>query len=141
MRAARKRQLLRGAEHAERLDAAQLPLLDLELALRDERANLRERRLETRAAVRRTAHNLHGLLAVRHLRNVHVVGVRVRLTGQHLAHHDLVAKRFRAGGFNALHLQTGPRQTLSELLGLQVVNLYILIQPTDRQLHSKALPS
>ena len=40
-----------------------------------------------------------------------------------------------------LDLQTGPRQTLGEILGLQVVNLYILIQPTDRQLHSKSLPS
>ena len=55
-----KAKLARRAQHAERLDATQLRLLDLEVA-RQHRADHRERRLHAGSRVRRAADDLHAL--------------------------------------------------------------------------------
>ena len=85
--AAGKRQLLRTAKHSERLHSAQLPLLDLEAAVRHHRADLGEHALHAGTAVGRAAHHLHSLLAVR---DGGLVQMRAfdHLACEHLAHNE-----------------------------------------------------
>ena len=134
-------ELLGRTEHTEGLHSAKLTLLDLELTLGNERTDLGECGLEPSAAVGCAAHDLNRLFAVRHFCNVHVIGVRMRFARKHFTDDNLVAERFRAGSLDGLHLQTGTRQPFRKILGLDVINLNVLIQPAYRQLHWKLLLS
>ena len=77
-----------GADHTEGLHAADLGFLDLEIT-GQHRAELGEEDLLAGGHVGRAAH--HGQRLARagiHGGDVEMVGVRVRLAGQHLGHHD-----------------------------------------------------
>ena len=136
MRAARERELLRAAEHAVRLFAAELALLDLETAFGDDRADLGEHALEAGTAVRRAADDLDRLRAVR---NGGLVQVRAldRLAREHFAYDEGIGQRFGSGGLDRLDLQTAAGQTLGQLGNRNVGNIDKLVQPTNRKSHGK----
>ena len=133
-----KRKFLRTAEHAERLHAAQLALLDLESAVRHNRADLRESCLEASAAIRRATHDLQRLLAIR---DSGLVEVRTldHLAGEHFGDNEEIGKRFRSGRLYRLDLQTAARETLGQVGRGDVGNVNVFIQPTERQFHLASL--
>ena len=136
--AAGKRELLGAAEHAERLHAAQLALLDLEPAVRHDRADLRKRRLEARAAVRRAADDLERLLAVRD-RGLVQVRALDHLAREHLGDDEEIGKRFRSGRLDSFHLEAAARQALGQIGRRDVGDVNVFIQPTERQFHLASL--
>ena len=97
-------QFLAGAEHAVRGDAAQLGRFDLEAAIGDGGADLRDGDLDAGAAVRRAAHDAKRLaVADGDGADMHVVGVRVRFASEDFAHDEVLVKG-GAGSLDALHL-------------------------------------
>ena len=140
-------ELLLRAAHAEALDAAELALLDLlGIAVlveefRDGRADLRKRGLDALAHVRRTAHDLERFLAVRHLADVQVVGIGMRLAFQYFRNDDQIGKRRATDRLYALDLQPCAGQLFGEFLGVDVVDFNVVIQPTEWELHSVVLLS
>ena len=134
-------ELLLGAAHAEALHAAELALLDLlGLAvlveeLGDRGADLGKGCLDALAHVRRAADDLEGLLAVRHLADVQVVGVRVRLALEHLGDDDEVGERVAAYGLDGLDLEAGAGELLGEFVRVEVVDLDVVVKPAERDFH------
>ena len=123
------------AAHAERLDAAQLALLDLEAAVGNHRADLRERRLDALAAVRCAADDLILVRSIRHLADVKMVGIGVHLAFGDLDDDKIVRKRRTADCLDGLDLKTRAGQFLGEFLRFDVIDLDVFIQPTERKLH------
>ena len=85
-------QLARRADHARRHDAAQLALLYLHVA-RQHATHAGDGHLQTRAHVRGAAHNLQRFFGAHvHGRDVHMVGVGMRLAGQNMPHDHAVER-------------------------------------------------
>ena len=133
-------QLVLGAEHAQRLDAADLRTLDLELLVAargvEHRAYRGAHYLEARAAVRRTADDLQRLAAPDiHRRDMQVVRIGMVHAGEHLADHD--ALQTAADGLDlleALDFQPDIRQDAGDLFGRQV-GREVTLQPVVRNIH------
>ena len=53
----------------------------------------------------------------------------------HFDDDESIGERHATDCLDGLHLQPRPRQTLGEILGVDVVNLNKLIQPTEWKLH------
>ena len=128
-------EFLLGAAHAVGLNAAELALLDLELAFGDQRADLRERRLDALAHVRRTADDLILGRAVRHLADLEVIRIRMRLAFENLDDDNEIRERIAADRVDGLHLESRTRQLLRQFLRVDVIDLHIIIQPRQGQLH------
>ncbi len=126
-------QLLGRAEHAVGLDAAQLGLLDLEVA-RQFGADHGEGDLQARAHVGRAADDLEGLATVADLADAQLVGVRVLLGRQHLAD-DHAAER--AGNRDhGVDLEAGHGQASHQL-----VTGYLRIYPAPQPLFTEFHPA
>ena len=81
-------ELVLRADHAEGLHAADLGFLDLEIPGQD-RADLGEQYLLACGHVGRAAHHRQGFAAAGiHRGDMEMVGIRMRLAGQHAGHHD-----------------------------------------------------
>ena len=126
-------QLCLRAQHAVRLNATQLGLLDLEVA-RQLCANHGERNLQARAHVWRSAHDLEGFRAIADLAYAQLVGVRMLLGAQHLTHHHTT--EYAGGRRNAIDLKTGHRQT-----GNQLVAIYLRANPATQPLFTEFHPA
>ncbi len=128
-------QLGRRAQHAEGLDAAQLGLLDLEVAWQFG-ADHGERDLDAGACVRRATYHLEGFLAVADLADAQFVGVRVLFGGEDLAHDD-AAELAGSGGyavdFKAGHGQAGDQFITGDL------RVYPTAQPLFTEFHAVLL--
>ncbi len=115
----RDAQLLGGAHHALRLDAAQLAGLDFERlavgARRQQRAGLGADRLHARAHVRRAAHDVQqGAGAGIDLAHVQAVGVRVLDHFLDFGHHHVGERR--RNRFDLFHFQAGHGQQVGQLI-------------------------
>ncbi|MNZ51454.1 hypothetical protein D3C78_692690 [compost metagenome] len=120
------------AEHAERLDAAQLGLLDLEV-LAQHRADHGEGDLDPRAGIRRTADHLEGFAAIAHLADAQLVGVRVLFGCKDLADHH--AAEDPGGGGDAVHLEAGHGQA-----GHQFIARNLRVNPGTQPLFAEFHP-
>ncbi|MNM88706.1 hypothetical protein D3C81_1009290 [compost metagenome] len=117
------------AQHAEGLDAAQLGLLDLEVAWQFG-ADHGERDLDAWAGVRGAAHDLEGFLAVAYLAHAQLVGVRVLFGGEDFAHDD--AAELAGSGGNAVDFEAGHGQA-----GDQFVTGDLRVYPTAQPLFTE----
>ncbi|MNV44526.1 hypothetical protein D3C71_1362900 [compost metagenome] len=117
------------AEHAERLDTAQLGFLDLEVAWQFG-ADHGERDLDAWAGVRGAAHDLEGFLAVAYLAHAQLVGVRVLFGGEDFAHDD--AAELAGSGGNAVNFEAGHGQA-----GDQFVTGDLRVYPTAQPLFTE----
>jgi len=121
------------AQHAVGLDATQLGFLDLEIA-RQLGTDHCERNLQARTHVWRTAHDLESFRAIADLANAQLVGVRVLLGTQYLAHHHTT--ECTGGRRNAIDLKTGHRQTSNQL-----VAIYLRANPATQPLFTEFHPA
>jgi hypothetical protein len=103
------------AQHAVGLNATQLGFLDLEVTGQFG-TDHRERDFQAWAHIWRTAHNLKGFRAIADLAHTQLVGVRVLLGAEHLAHHYTAENT--GGRRNAIDLKTGHRQTSNQLIAI-----------------------
>jgi hypothetical protein len=111
-------ELARRAQHAEGLDAAQLGLLDLELA-GQHRADHRARHLHAGGGIGRAADDLQQLAGTGvDLAELELVGVGVLLRLDDLRHHD--ATEGGRGGFGLLDLEAGHGQQMAESGAVQL---------------------
>ncbi|MNC29888.1 hypothetical protein D3C75_781560 [compost metagenome] len=117
------------AQHAEGLDAAQLGLLDLEVAWQFG-TDHGERDLDAWAGVRGAAHNLEGFLAAAYLAHAQLVGVRVLFGGENFAHDD--AAELAGSGGNAVNFEAGHGQA-----GDQFVTGDLRVDPTAQPLFTE----
>ncbi len=114
-------QFARRAQHALALDATQLRQLDLErraalFGRRQLGADQRDRHLDARRDIRRTAHDVERLArAGVDLTHVELVGVRMLDHFQYAAHHDL--RRRRRRGPQPFDFKAGHRQCVRQLVG------------------------
>ncbi len=133
-------QLILGAQHAERLHAADLAALDLELLVAavgvEHRAHRGAQHFEPLAAVGRAAHDVERRLAAHVDRGyVQVIRVGMVLARENLA--DDHARESAADGLylaEILHLETYVGEDRGDLFGRQV-GVDILFQPVERYLH------
>ena len=122
--------LILGTDHAVRLDATQLALLDdkLLVAVIQLAAQLSHNHLLTGSHVRCAADNLlHHAVALIHRRHVHVVTIRMRLARQHLTDHQTLQSALDALHlFHSLDLQAHAGERLAHLLSCHVeVNIFL----------------
>ena len=125
-------QLAARAAHAGARHAAQLRLLDLEIA-GQHRAHGSHRHLDAGCNVRRAAHDLHRLVRAHvHRDHVHVVAVGMRLARLHVPDHHAVERRARL--LDALHARARQVEPVAELLHVSR-HVHILSQPFKRYFH------
>ena len=128
-------ELVSRADHAERLNAADLGFLDLEIAGKDG-AEGGEKDLLAGGDIGSTAD--HGdRLAVTgvHLRDVQVIGVRMRFAFEHFGHHyagETSGDLFLF--FDRIHLDAYRGDGIRHLGGSEI-ELKIVLEPIVRQLH------
>ena len=133
-------QLVLGAEHAERLDAADLRPLDFELLLPatgiEYRAHRGAEHLQPGTAVRRPADDLQRLSGADvHRRQVQVVRIGMVRAGQHLGHDDpLQAAADGLDLLEALDLQPDVGQDPGDLPGRKL-SRKIAFEPIVRNVH------
>ena len=121
------------AAHAAAYHAAQLRFLDLEIA-RQHRAHERHGHLDVRRDIRRPADDLHGFLGAHiHRHHVHVVGIRMRLAGEHVSHHN--ALEGLAGLLHAFHTRARQIEPVAERLQI-LRHRRILRKPLQRYFHT-----
>ena len=101
------------AEHAVGFHAAQLGLLDGEVA-GQRGADGGERHLKARAHIGRAADHLEGFLAVADLADIELVGIGMTLDGNHFADDDALEATGRR--FDAVHFQAGHGQPGNQIL-------------------------
>ncbi|MNO98386.1 hypothetical protein D3C76_901310 [compost metagenome] len=128
-------QLFRRAEHAVGFDAAQLGLLDLEVA-RQFGADHGKRNLQARAHVGRAAHDLEGFAAVADLADTQLVGIGVLLGGKHFTHDD--AAEYARGRNHGIDLEAGHGQTSHQLVTGNL-RIYPAPQPLFTEFHPALL--
>ena len=130
--------LVFSTNHAVRLDASQFALLDdkLLVAVVEFAAQLSHNHFLTSSDIGGTADNLlHHTVAFIHGRHVHVVAVRVRLTGQHLTHNKTLQTTLDALHlFHCFDFQTHAGERLAHLLGCHV-EVNVFLQPFIRNVH------
>ena len=125
-------QLALRAAHAAASDAAQLGLLDLEVA-GQHRADGGHRHLDPLRDVRRAAHDLHRLARAHvHGDHVHVVAVGMLLARLHVAHDHAVERVARL--LDRLHARARQIKPVAERLHVRR-HVHILRQPFQRNLH------
>ena len=125
-------QLALRTAHAAARDAAQLRLLDLEVAGQN-RADRGDGELDARLDVRGAAHDLQRLfLPDVHRDDVHVVAVGVRFARLDVAHDHAIERG--AERFHALDAGAGQIQLIAERLRVGR-NLHVFAQPFQRYLH------
>ena len=126
-------QLALRAAHAAAHHAAQLRFLDLEIA-GQHRAHERHGHLDVRRDVRRPADDLHGFLDAHiHRHHVHVIGIRMRLAGEHVPHHN--ALEGLAGLLHAFHARARQIEPVAERLQI-LRHRRILRKPLQRYFHT-----
>ena len=133
-------QLVLGTEHAQRLDAADLRPLDLELLLAaigvEHRADRRAERLHSGPAVRSAADDLQRLArADIHRGNVQVVRIGMVRAGFHLGHDDTLQPA--ADGLDLLEtldFEADVREDADDLLGRKI-GREVAFEPIIRNVH------
>ena len=124
------------AEHALGLHAAQLGLLDLEVA-RQLGADHGEGNLDAGTGIRRTADHLEAGATVADLAHAQLVGVRVLFGTEDLAHHhaaELASDRDHGVHFQADHGQAGHQFVARN------VRIYPAAQPLFTEFHAVCSP-
>ncbi len=126
-------QLALRAAHAAARDAAQLRLLDPEIA-RQHGAHGGHRHLDARCDVRRAAHDLHGLVRAHvHRHDVHVVAVGVLLARLHIAHDHTVEGFARL--LDRFHARARQIESVAERLEIGG-HVHVFRQPFQRYFHT-----
>ncbi len=135
----REAELARRAQHAARLDPAQLRLADLERRRgarrgRKARAYKGARHLLPRGDIRRAAYDLQRLARPRvHLGDAQLVGIRMR--GDALDQRDDHALERARDRRHLLHLEAAHRERVREALDRHV-DAHQLLEPLQRDLHA-----
>ena len=125
-------QLTPRAAHAGARNAAQLRLLDLEVAGKHS-PHGRDGKLDSRLDVRRAAHDLHGLARARvHRDHVHMVGIGMRLAGLDVAHDHAVERG--AEHLDAFDACAREIELVAERLGVGR-HLHVFVKPFQRYFH------
>ena len=123
------------AAHAERLDAAELTLLDLKAAVGNYRTDLRKGGLNPGTHIRRAAYDLEDFVPVRYFTDVKMVGIGVGDGFEDFADDEKIAESLGTDSLDGLDLQSGAGQFFGELFRIDVVDFNKFIQPTERELH------
>ncbi len=125
-------QLALGAAHAAAGNAAQLRLLDLEVA-GQHRADGGNGHLDAGGDVGRAAHDLHGLFSAHvHRGHMHMIGIGMVDAGKHMANHHAVEGIAQA--VHAFNARAGKVQAVAELLGV-FGHLRVLRKPFQGYFH------